>query len=281
MKKLFFIFFIISIFFSINFSQKIDISKLKKSGNVIHISPPVFRFDFPKRGDVLQRGQKYTLKWRKIRNSNENLNYIKLVLVNLNNRKKFRISDGTPNRGFFRFTMPVYAQDGDYRFLLMPMNKSFVNQSPDFKIGAFDLICEIRNPARVYTHTNYIIAGKEHFYLEFEIWIINKGTGIFSKIPIVWRLIDKKTNLVVLQKEAGFSNVFPNKYYNAKIKETFYKSHSAMFIGGKSKQQFNPSKVILEVEIDPRHTLGEKKEFRKNNIVRREVVYEMHVKGRK
>jgi len=284
MKKYFSIISVFIFLLSVNHAQitkKTSIKDLKPSKGVKHIAPPVFRFLFPKEGDVLQRGKKYTLSWKQIRQSSENLNYVKLKLINLRNRKEFLISQGTPNRRFFKFTMPVYAENGEYHFLIMPMNMSFVNQSPDFKIGAFDLICEVRSMARVYTWKNYIIIGKQNFYVEFEIWIINKGTGIFSKIPVVWRIIDKNSNRVIVQREAGFSNVFPNRYYSAKIKETFYKDVTAIFSMGKSKKYFDASKALIEVEIDPRHTLGESTEFRKNNIVRREVAYDMHIKGRK
>lgn len=283
MKKYFSIISILIFLLSINHAQitkKLSVKDLKPTKGVKHLTPPVFKFMFPKEGDVLQRGRKYTLSWKQIRQSDENLNYIKLKLINLRNRDEFQISQGTPNRGFFNFTMPVYAKNGEYHFLIMPMNMSFINQSPDFKIGAFDLICEIRNFSRVSTWTNYLMTYKKKFFVEFEIWIINKGTGIFSKIPVVWRIIDKKSNLVIIQREAAFSRVYPNKYYSSKISETFFETREILYYT-KSKHYFDQSRAIIEVEIDPGNTLRENDQFRKNNKVRREVKYDMHIKGGK
>lgn len=249
---------------------------------IIHLHPPIFRFSFPKKGDVLQRGKQYTLSWRQIRETSDNVNSIKIALFNLRTRQQFWITQGTQNKGFYGFTMPVNAPNGDYIFRIMPLNESFTNQSPEFKIGSFDLICEIRNFARVFTYKDYVLAREEKYYVEFEIWIMNKGTGIFSMVPVVWRVIDKITNRVIIQKEAGFSNVYPNRYYSAKIKENFYVSRSVFPVGKvRDRKFFDTSRAIIEVEVDPKNILHESKEFRKNNMVRREVEYDMHIKGHK
>ena len=231
---------------------------------VIHIRPPIFRFSFPKKGDVLQRGKQYTLSWKQIRETSDNVNSIKIALFNRRTRQQFWITQGTQNKGFYRFTMPVNALDGTYIFKIMPLNESFSDQSPEFKIGSFDLICEIRNVVKIHNPGLFI-----HDTIGFEIWIINRGTGIFSYVPVVWRLIDKKDNRVIIQKEAGFSNIYPNKYYSSSriiIPSTYL------------NDLYN---LIIEVEVDPKNILHESKEFRKNNIVRRPVKYDMHIKGHK
>lgn len=231
--------------------------------NVIHLHAPVFSFSFPKEGDVLQRGEQYSLTWRQIRDTSEDVSYVKILLKNRKTGQEFWITQGTPNKGFFRFTMPVIAENGFYHFLIMPLNESFINQSPEFKIGSFDLICEIRNLEIYRDRSGTFIDAT---FIDFEIWIISKGSGIFSMVPVVYRLIDKKTNRVILQKEAGFGDVYPNRYY----------SSLKMRIPANNLDLFN---TILEAEVDPKNILHEDKEFRGNNIVRKKLKYDMHLKG--
>jgi len=229
---------------------------------VIHLHAPVFRFSFPKKGDVLQRGKQYTLVWRQIRRSSEDLSYLKIILLNLRTKQKFIITQNTVNKGYYNFTLPVSAPDGIYIFEIMLLNESFVNQSHEFKIGSFDLICEIRNVVKIEGST--FASGT----IGFEIWIMNRGTDILSSVPVVWRIISKKDNRVLIQKEAGFSNIYPNRYYASKriyIPPIYLK--------------YKP--LIIEVEVDPKNTLHESKESRKNNIVRRVTGYDMHIKGHK
>jgi len=49
----------------------------------------------------------------------------------------------------------------------------------------------------------------------------------------------------------------------------------------RDRKFFDTSRAIIEVEVDPKNILHESKEFRKNNMVRREVEYDMHIKGHK
>jgi len=227
--------------------------------NVIHLHAPVFRFSFPKEGDTLQRGEQYSLNWRQIRDTSEDVSYVKILLQNRKKGQEFWITQGTPNKGFFRFTMPVMAEDGFYLFLIMPLNESFVNQSPEIIIGAGpDVSCEIRNAALVKHHESTFI---NYETIEFEIWIMYKGSGILSHVPVVYRLIEEDTNRVILQKEAGFGDVYPDRYYAGKI-EIFENKFKG----------FDPSNIMIEVQVDPQNILHEVEIFRENNICRRDIL---------
>jgi len=234
----------------------------------IHIRPPIFGFSFPKEGDVLKRGKKYTLTWRQIRETSEDVSYVKILLKNRETGQESWITQGTPNRGFFRFTVPVTAKDGVYIFSIMPLNKSFVNQSPEIKIGAGkDVSCEIRNAVLV-KHREGIFLTWET--IEFEIWIMYKGSGILSHVPVIYRLIEEGTNRVIFQNDrVAFDNVYPDRYYSGKIK-----IHSSKFIG------FDPSNIMIEVQVDPRNILHEVEIFRENNICRRDILAK-HIRGGK
>jgi len=230
---------------------------------VIHIKHPVLRFSFPKARDILQRGNSYTLSWRTIREGSEKLDIIRIVLLNRKTKQEFVIAENTPNRGFYEFTLPVSARDGTYIIGLMPPDKTFVIASPEFTIGGFDLIGKIRNVLLHHSKGSFVSD-----YVTFEIWLMNKGTGIFSFVPILISILSQKDNRVLLQNEMGFSNVYPNRYYVSK----------SLSIPPKYLK-YKP--LIIEVEIDPKNTLHESEFFRKNNKIRKVILYNMYIHGRK
>ena len=226
----------------------------------IHIHPPYFRFYFPKGGELFQRGSNYTIKWKQVRG--EETKYVKIYLQNENNRKRYLIATNALNSGSSNVKIPISAPDGKYRIIITSLNEDSYSKSPSFLIGGFDLSCEIKNvikhsPGGTFTRN----------YITFEIWIMNKGTGIRSFVPIVWRIIRADDNRVLVQKEGGgFSNVYPNKYYVKEVQMPYYSFDKPL---------------IIEVEVDPKNTLHESSELRKNNIARKKILYNMHIKGHK
>jgi len=153
----------------------------------------------------------------------------------------------------------------------MPKGEEFRNQSPEFYVGpnnAVDLVCELRNVRVGWESTKFFGAEEKKDYFEFEIWIINKGTKILSMVPIVWRVLKHPENYVILQKEAGFSNVYPNRYYKTKVKYT-YKEAFKILWWNTNEKSWGPGPFMIEAEADPKHTLGEMKMVWGNNKARK------------
>jgi len=260
----------------------------EKSG-AVHLSPPVIKFTTPKRIDtktkeIWARGKSYTIRWKQVGKTNADLSYIKLLLKNRETGKSFWVTEGTRNRKSFAYRVPNTVPDGVYMLQIMSKNEEFKNQSPEFYIGpenadAIDLVCEIRNVRVGWKAKNYLVAGSRSDYIEFEIWVMNRGTKNLSMVPIAWCILNEPDNVVILQKEAGFSNVYPNRYYRTKLKYTYKTLNATPF--WHHTRGWGPGPFMIEAEADPKHKLPEMEMVRGNNKAQKKIFYNMHIKGAK
>jgi hypothetical protein len=164
----------------------------------------------------------------------------------------------------------------------MPKSEEFRNQSPEFYVGpndAVDLVCEIRNVRVGWTSKLLFLGGKNTDYLEFEIWVMNRGKKHLSMVPIAWHILNEPDKVVILQKEAGFSNVYPNRYYRTKLRYTYEECTSFPFWS--SKKSWGPGPFMIEAEADPKHKASEMEMLRGNSMARKKIFYNMHIKGAK
>ena len=259
-----------------------------KESGVVHLRPPVIGFTTPKRFDnpetkeIWVRGKSYTIRWKQIRKTNADLSYIKLLLKNRTTGKSFWVTQGTRNKNSFAYRVSNNVPDGVYILQIMPKSEEFRNQSPEFYVGpndAVDLVCEIRNVRVGWKLKNYLVKASKSEYLEFEIWVMNRGTKNLSMVPIAWRILNEPDNVVILQKEAGFSNVYPNRYYRTKLKYTYKYAKQVIF--WRNTKGWGPGPFMIEAEADPKHKLPEMEMVRGNNKAQKKIFYNMHIKGAK
>lgn len=260
----------------------------KKSGAIV-LQPPVIRFTTPKRFDnpetkeIWVRGKSYTIRWRQVRKTNVNLRYVKIRLKNIKTGKSFWVTKSTRNKNSFGYRVPNNVPNGLYYLQIMPKSEAFRNQSPEFYVGpndAVDLVCEIRNVRVGWASQHYFMGFKKRSdYIEFEIWVMDRGTKHLSMVPIGWRILNEPDNVVILQKEAGFSNVYPNRYYKTKLKYT-YKQHN-QYLYWSDDKGWGPGPFMIEAEADPKHKASEMEMLRGNNIARKKIFYNMHIQGAK
>ncbi len=254
----------------------------------IRISPPVIRFITPQvyknpnTRETLVRGKPYTISWRQERETKVDLRNIKILLENRRLGQKFWVTENSPNRGYYTYTIPSNVPDGIYTFHIMPLTEEFRNQSPEFYIGPnndVDLIIELRNVAVVWTDTYFFVGTKSKDYVEFEIWVMNRGKKLLPLVPIAWRIINEPNNVVILQNSAGFSDVYPNRYYKTKLRYTFHEASGVFFYH--SEKGWGPGPFIIEAEADAKRITGEMEMMRGDNIFQTAILYDMHIKGRK
>jgi hypothetical protein len=259
-----------------------------KESGATAIQAPVIQFTTPKRFDnpetkeIWVRGKSYTIRWKQVRTTDADLGYVKILIKNRKTGKTFWVTEGTRNTNSFAYRVPNNVPDGLYILQIMPKSEEFRNQSPEFYVGpndAVDLVCELRNVRVGWKFKNYLLTATKSDYIEFEIWVMNRGTKNLSMVPIAWRILNEPDNVVILQKEAGFSNVYPNKYYQTKLKYTYKKAKQVIF--WRDTKGWGPGPFMIEAEADPKHKLPEMEMVRGNNIARKKIFYNMHIKGAK
>lgn len=259
-----------------------------KESGAAALRPPVIRFTTPKRFDnpetkeIWVRGKSYTIRWQQVGKTDADLRYVKILLKNRKTGKSFWVTKGTRNRNSFAYRVPNNVPDGLYILQIMPKSEDFRNQSPEFYVGpndAVDLVCELRNVRVGWKFKNRLLTATKSDYIEFEIWVMNRGTKNLPMVPIAWRILNEPDNVVILQKEAGFSNVSPNRYYRTKLKYTYKKAKAVLF--WHNTKGWGPGPFMIEAEADPRHKLPEMEMVRGNNTARKKIFYNMHIKGAK
>lgn len=254
---------------------------------VKRLRPPVFSFIFPKYYDnpntkeVLVKGKPYNIIWKQVRQADADLKNIKIVLQNRQANQWFPVTNSTPNTGSYQYTVPQNLPDGLYLFLIMPTSEEFMNQSAEFYIAPnhdVDLLCEIREVKIGWKERNYYFYTDQHDYLEFEIWVMNRGTQHSPVVvPIIWRIINEPDNTVILQHSAHFFDVYPNRYYKTKLKYTYKEAGGTLFYS--KNKSWGPGPFIIEAEADPKRELNEPEITRRDNIARKTIFYDPHIKG--
>ncbi|MBN2515575.1 MAG: hypothetical protein JXC33_06015 [Deltaproteobacteria bacterium] len=248
---------------------------------VIQFTTPQ-RFDNPETKEIWVRGKSYTIRWKQVRKTDADVGYVKILLKNRTTGKSFWITQGTRNTNSFAYRVPNNVADGLYILQIMPKSEEFRNQSPEFYVGpndAVDLVCELRNVRVGWKFKNRLLTATKSDYIEFEIWVMNRGTKNLPMVPIAWRILNEPDSVVILQKEAGFSNVSPNRYYRTKLKYTYKKAKAVLF--WHNTKGWGPGPFMIEAEADPRHKLPEMEMVRGNNIARKKIFYNMHIEGAK
>jgi len=227
------------------------------------------RILYPNGGEKWQRGKSYTVRWQ----SSGNIGNVRIKLNwGSTGGGSHTVVNTTSDTGRYSFRVPetgisqTEQQSRQYKIVVMSRDGSVKDESNNFfsiqypePPGAdFDLSGEIRN---IKIQEGGGLGGIfVDDMLVFDIWIMNKGERFFQMVPLVYRLIDTQTNLVILQREVGFSNVYPDRYYSAKIGiEPMYTNNHSF------------SHMLIEVEVDPQNTLHEKEKHRRNNTDRKAV----------
>jgi hypothetical protein len=230
--------------------------------------PKTIRVLYPNGGEKWEKGKNYTIRWQ----STGDIGNVRIRL-NWGNSGggSHLIVSSIPNTGRYRFKVPetglnqTEEQSRQYKIVVMTPDESvkdksnnfFSIQYPEPPDANFDLSGEIRNIKIKKPGALDIFMDDQ---LIFEIWIMNKGERFFPMVPLTYRLIDTNANLVLLQREVGFTHVYPDRYYSADIKiEPMYTYNHAF------------SHMSIEVEVDPQNTLHEKEKYRRNNTDRKAV----------
>ena len=92
--------------------------------------------------------------------------------------------------------------------------------------------------------------------MNFEVFVINRGTQLIKHVPVMWSILKQPGNMVIVQEEAAFDNVYPNRRYRTVLKFVYKKSKAYPFYWNK-KKIWKKGNYSFEFEIDPMNTLGQ------------------------
>jgi len=220
------------------------------------------RVVFPNGGELWERGKVYTIRWK----STGTIGNVKIKLNwGGSGGGSHTVTDSTPNTGRYSFRIPETGAEltgNQFKIQVMTLDESIKDESnkfftiryPENPDDNFDLSGEIRN-------VKIVVGGglfMGHFLygdmLTFEIWVKERGTRFFNMVPVVYRLRATRDNLVILQREVGFTDVYPDMHYSATIR-----------IPPAVTNPYSFSDILIEMEVDPHNTLHEKEKYRSNN----------------
>ena len=90
--------------------------------------------------------------------------------------------------------------------------------------------------------------------MKFEIFVTNCGSQIIRHVPVMWSVLKQPGNLVLVQEEAGFGNVYPGRTYKSWV-QFVYKKIKVYPFYDTEKKIWKKGNYSFEFEIDPFNTL--------------------------
>lgn len=256
---------------------------MTSDGNVKDESDGFFRIEskkeitviYPNGGEIWEQEREYTFRWR----TSGKIDDVCILLENERGVKVHLLwsekqQTKIPNTGSFRW-LARFFRPGKYRVHITPYGLSPTGQVPsegaDTSDGKFEIIppgvelaCGIGEFGPVTKTTYYVFAAEKTKYVKFDIFIRNNGTKILNMVPIIWFVLKQPGNIVLLQEEAGFGNVYPNKIYETTLKFNYEKLKAYPFYGEHQKK-WEKGEYSFMIEVDPKNILGEAESARTNN----------------
>jgi len=194
----------------------------------------------PNGGEKWEIGKEYTIRWE----TRGNIRSVKIMLENGGKLIMLTGNIGTTNDGTHQWT-PRWNNPptGHYRLQLMSLDGAVKDESDgSFEVISppVDLSCTFRTQIKWEGGTH----KKPIWYVT--IMIHNKGTKTLNNVMFNW--VITKNNVVIKQDGAGYGLMYPNKLYEADL-----------------RQLISPGTWRIEVFVDPENQQGENEYLRKDN----------------
>ena len=236
----------------------------------------------PNGGEKLEQGREYTVRWR----TSGRIEKVNIDVLGMEERATcyYTVGKNVPNTGSYRWRVSPMSsrspsprpgvrcpvlQKGKYK-LHISATKGRVGDESD---GRFEIIppeveltCGFLKYGKVTKKKFYVFYGEREEYIRFEVFVENKGRGtkILSRVPFMWTMLKQPRNIVILQHEAGFGDVYPNRRYTTTFKYNIKKIKAYPGYVGKERK-LKKGDYSFVFEVDPRNELREPEWTRKNN----------------
>jgi hypothetical protein len=173
----------------------------------------------------------------------------------------------TRNTGTYRWTVSPDLRRGSYKLVIKSTDEKASDTSDEwFEIipPEVELTCGFSEYGRFSKSIDLVISGSSVVYLKITAFVENKGTRTLDPVFFSWALLREPTNDVVLQEEAGFSDVYPDRRYSTTFEYEVRKSRDAWFIEV-ADRSLRRGEYTFVFEVDPDNVWREADWARENN----------------
>ncbi|MBN1256008.1 MAG: hypothetical protein JXA50_12095 [Deltaproteobacteria bacterium] len=229
---------------------------------------------YPKGGEVWAQGNRYMIeyetKWKPYFN---NFKDASISLKNTATNQEYTVvprwkagkhPTPTGSNSFYNPKVPCNVNKntppGKYKVRIALLDGSDWDESNGevtirVPVVNVDLVCDIRHAKLTYTAFD-----NKRCELEFQVWVKNKGTKRLKHVMIDYRILKLPQRLLIVQQSEGigFSDMYPDTWYNAPQKIDILMELAQRGIGSKGK-------YLLEVVVDSQNRQGENEEYRFDN----------------
>jgi len=215
----------------------------------------------PNGGETLLQGTECDIRWL-------SGGQIGRVIIDVEDEKgvKHRVCE-TRNTNSYHWRIPTGLRPETYKLIITSRD----GKTRDESNGRFDiappeveLTCGFLEYGKFRKKMDFVVASAKSTRLKFEVFVENKGTKILNRVPFMWTILKQPLNEVVVQGEAGFGNVYPNRRYSTTFEYKYYKKARVWFFSS-SKKKFEKGLYLFVFEVDPRKELPEPEWAWENN----------------
>lgn len=228
---------------------------------------------FPKDGDIWDANKEYQINWQSTGLTGDVKIDLESTLIVGGKRYSLPITERAPNTGTYRFRVPQNwgAQNfQNVRVRVSTLDGTVSGTSPG-TIKVFtrwiDLQCMIVDAKTMVQSTYYPFYSKTQKWIEFNVWMRNKG--IRSPITInevLVRIIKEPEGVVCNQETWGYGPIYYHDWYKLPEPRKFdVESWGHSFKDFNKDVDLKKGAYRIEVEVDPQNQLGESQESRDDN----------------
>ena len=216
----------------------------------------------PNGGEELVQGTEFRIRWK----SSGKIGPVKILIEDEKGVKHLLARTGQ-SASPYKWRVSPKLRTEKYKLIIASRDEKIKDESDGrFEIipPEIELTCGFLEYGRIIKGKNYIFAAERKTYMKFTVFVQNNGTTILNRVPFMWTILKQPLSDVVLQGEAGFGNVYPNRRYSTTFKFNYKKYARAWFLE-KRKREFKKGDYRFVFEVDPRNELHEPEWARENN----------------
>jgi len=233
----------------------------------------------PNGGEKLEQGGEYIIRWH----SSGRIEKVNIDVFREREKTKYYYSvrENALNTGSYRWTVspklpsppspgepPRDIQPGKYKLYISAAGVKGVWDESDrsFEIipPEVELDCGFMEYKKVSTRRRVIFARSSTTVIKLTVFVKNNGRKILNRVPFTWAILKQPMNEVILQEEAGFGNVHPNRTYTTPFEFDIRKKIRVPFFDLKNKK-WKKGDYSFVFEVDPKNELREAEWARENN----------------
>ena len=220
---------------------------------------------YPDRGEKLEQGRDYFIKWKSI----GRIVYVKILIEDERRVKHLlaKVQNKLNQMTTYRWRVSPKLRPEKYKLIITSLDEKIKDESNErFEIipPEVELTCGFLEYGKFSKKRKFLFVRASTTIMKFTVFINNKGRKTLNRVPFMWTILKQPLNEVVLQEEAGFGNVYPNRRYSTTFKIDIRKKVRMAFYDLKYKK-WKKGNYSFIFEIDPKNELKEPEWARKNN----------------